>query len=98
MAITVTPTGAALGAEIGGADRGAGTCGVGGAAGRGVAPRDARRTHLVQYVAGRRRGAVGQPLHHAPARSVRCVEPADHAPYADEGRGTAGGVRGAPAV
>ena len=62
----------------------------GGVAGRPVALRDARGAELVQRVARRRSCSVGQPLHDAPARSVRCGKSADHASHADEGPVAAG--------
>ena len=45
--------------------------GVRSAARRNLGLCHARRADLVQHLAGRRPGAVGQSLHHAPARAVR---------------------------
>ena len=42
-------------------------------AGCDLGPCDAARDQLDASLAGRRPGAVGQPLHHAPSRSVRCA-------------------------
>jgi hypothetical protein len=65
-------------------------CGIRGAAGRTVVLRVAPGVRVGACMAGRRPGVVGQSLHDAPARSVRCRLPAHPAPDPDQGRAAAG--------
>ena len=52
------------------------------------------RVHLRAPLAGRRSGAVGQPLDHAPARSVRRSDAARHASHPDQGHAATARLRG----
>ena len=67
--------------------------GLRGAARRVVGLRRAPRVRLGARLAGRRPGAVGQPLHDASARPLRRLGAPHHAPNADQGRRKSGLMR-----
>src|SRR5207249_5287060 len=60
--------------------------GVRSAAGRSLDLRDSSGIDLAPSLASGGRGALGQPVHDAPARRLRFKESPGHAPYADQGR------------